>query len=395
VAEIAALPAQQQTIDLWKALNSLHPIRPMVAIDQPPWHEMDVDGELSPLCEDRFCRGIETQLRQTLYRWKHMRADMVVQREILVPKAISNTWFGPGIAEERAVLDPHNDVVGHLYLDQIKTEADLEKIRCPQVVHDAAATAQREETARSIFDGILDVRMQGHLPWFAAWDIITQIHSVENALADLVERPEFMHRMVEKLTDSAMGLVDQLEARGLMGHSPGWIHCTGAFTDELPAPGFDPQKPRAKDNWTFGMAQIFVSVSPAMHREFEVNHMKRWYDRWGLVYYGCCEPLDDRIDVVRELPNVRKISMSPFVDVRRGAKALGGDYVYSRKPSPALLAVDRWDPAQAERHLRETIDACREFGCPLELIQKDISTVRYDPQRLWRWCELAMRLVQE
>ncbi|MDP7395722.1 MAG: hypothetical protein QGF67_15705 [Lentisphaeria bacterium] len=29
VAEIAALPAQQQTIDDWKALNALQPNRPM------------------------------------------------------------------------------------------------------------------------------------------------------------------------------------------------------------------------------------------------------------------------------------------------------------------------------------------------------------------------------
>ena len=47
VAEIAALPVQQETIGLWKALNGLKPARPMVAIDQIPWHEMDVDGELT------------------------------------------------------------------------------------------------------------------------------------------------------------------------------------------------------------------------------------------------------------------------------------------------------------------------------------------------------------
>ena len=47
VAEIAALPVQKQTISLWKALNGLKPIRPMVMIDQVCWHEMDVDGELA------------------------------------------------------------------------------------------------------------------------------------------------------------------------------------------------------------------------------------------------------------------------------------------------------------------------------------------------------------
>ena len=47
----------------------------MVMIDQIPWHEMDVDGELELQSEDPFCRGLETGLRRTLYRWRHMRAD--------------------------------------------------------------------------------------------------------------------------------------------------------------------------------------------------------------------------------------------------------------------------------------------------------------------------------
>ena len=34
VSEIAALPVQQETIALWKQMNSLKPVRPMVMIDQ-------------------------------------------------------------------------------------------------------------------------------------------------------------------------------------------------------------------------------------------------------------------------------------------------------------------------------------------------------------------------
>ncbi len=77
VAEIAALPVQQETIALWKALNALKPVRPMVAIDQVCWNEMNVDDELTCRCEDGFCRGLEWRLRATLYSWRHMRADNV------------------------------------------------------------------------------------------------------------------------------------------------------------------------------------------------------------------------------------------------------------------------------------------------------------------------------
>ena len=34
-------------------------------------------------------------------------------------------------------------------------------------------------------------------------------------------------------------------------------------------------------------------------------------------------------------------------------------------------------------------------GCHVELIMKDISTVRYQPQRLWEWAEIAMETALE
>jgi hypothetical protein len=202
-----------------------------------------------------------------------------------------------------------------------------------------------------------------------------------------------MHSMVSRLTEAQLAMLDQLEEKGLLGYGQRTIHCTGAHTDELPAPGFDPQRPRARDLWTFGMAQIFAAVSPAMHQEFELDYAARWYARFGLVYYGCCEPLDDKIDIIRRVPNVRKISMSPWVDVEKGAERIGTDFVFSRKPSPALLAGDAWQPEAVERDLRDTQERCARHSCPVEFILKDISTVRYRPQRLWEWVDVAMGVV--
>ena len=153
VAEIAALPVQQETISLWKALNGLRPVRAMVMIDQISWHEMDVDAELALQTEDPFCQGIETQLRRTLYRWKHMRADMVVEPVVEVAKVIRGDGFGIEVVERAAILDPKNDVYGHAYIDQLQTEDDLKKIRQPEVRLDEEATAEAEEKARDIFDG--------------------------------------------------------------------------------------------------------------------------------------------------------------------------------------------------------------------------------------------------
>ena len=93
---------------------------------------------------------------------------------------------------------------------------------------------------------------------------------------------------------------------------------------------------------------------------------------------------------VRLIPNVRKISMSPWVDEELGAAEIGGDFVYSRKPSPALLATDAFNPQAIRDDLTTTRTVCEKYGCPLELIQKDISTVRYEPERLFEWGRIAM-----
>lgn len=393
VAEIAALPEQQVTINLWKAVNSLKPVRPMVAIDQLPWHEMNVDDELTLRTSDPFSRELETTLRRQLYQWRHMRADMVITPVMVVPKVIRHDGFGVAITEQTLSQDVENDIVSHAFVDQLQEASDAERIRVPRVWLDAAATAERESRARETFDGILDVQMQGLLPSYELWDEIVQLRNPEVTLFDLADRPEFMQDIARRWSDAHLGFLDALEEQGLLGHSQTLIHCTGAFTDELPAPGYDPARPRARDLWTYGMAQIFGSVSRAMHEEFELPYAAAWYGRFGLGYYGCCDPLHNKIDVIRRIPNIRKISISPWAKVDVAADRIGGDYVMSRKPSPTALALDSFDPEGTIGDVRRTMDECRRTGTPLELILKDISTVRYEPQRLWDWERLVMGLV--
>lgn len=395
VAEIAALPEQQETISLWKSLNSLKPKRPMVMIDQIPWHEMDVNGELSNQTEDSFSQALETELRRTIYKWNHMRTDMVVDPVIDISKAINGWDLGISVQEHTASSDPNNSVVGHFYIDQMKTEDDINKIKTPEITHDEETTRQKEENVHDIFDGILTVRTHGFTPSFALWDAIATWRGAEAILYDLADRPEFTHELMTKLTNAYLAGLDQLEEKGLLDHHQNTIHCSGAHTDELPASGFNPDKPRAKDIWTCGMAQIFSTVSPAMHEEFELNYATKWYSRFGLVYYGCCEPLHDKISIIRKIPHLKKISMSPWVDIEKGAEQIGGDFIFSRKPNPAFLATDTWNKDIVQNDIIDVMKKCQHHGCPLEFILKDISTVHYEPKRLWEWADLVMRQVKQ
>ena len=343
VAEIAALPVQEEKRRLWRRLNALQPERPMVMIDQVCWHEMNVDEALTLRCADPECRGYEDFLRKTLFQWRHFPVDMVVESFIRVPMAIENSGFGLGVQEDVLVLDPHNDVISHHYNNQFKTLDDLEKLRTPKITHHPAETERRLAVAHELFDGLLEVRPWGYDPYLSLWDPISTWMGVENALFALVDHPDLMHGLVGRMTDGYLSMLDQLEAGGLLSGPQSLIHCTGAFTDELPKPGYDPIRWRAQDMWMFGLAQMFSTVSPRMFQEFEVDYASRICERFGLVYYGCCDPLDKKMKQVRMIPNVRKVSMSPWVDQERGAAEIGGDFVFSRKPSPALLAFDPFE----------------------------------------------------
>jgi len=391
-AELAALPINEERRRLWRGLNALEPERPMVMIDQVCWHEMDAD-ELTLRCEDNELRGYERRLRQSLYQWHHFQVDMVMEPFIHVDKAITSSGFGIDVTEQRAETDPDNDVVSHLYENQFETDEDLERIRMPVINHNETETSRRLAVADDLFDGILEVRPWGADPYLSLWDPIATWMGVESALFALIDRPDYIHRLVGRVTEGYLSMLDQLEEQGLLSGPQSLVHCTGAYTDELPAPGYDPEQPRTKDMWMFGLAQMFSSVSPDMFREFEVDYASRICERFGLVYYGCCDPLDAKMAEVRMIPNVRKVSMSPWTNQERGAQEIAGDYVFSRKPNPAFVATDSFDEDLVRSDLVETKAICDRNGCPVEFILKDISTVAYHPERLDAWARIAMEVV--
>ena len=74
---------------------------------------------------------------------------------------------------------------------------------------------------------------------------------------------------------------------------------------------------------------------------------------------------------------------------RRISRKLNKKYIMSNKPNPALLAAPTFDEEAVRTDLRRTMQAARENGLALEMLLKDISTVKNDPARLWRWAEIA------
>ena len=392
-ASYAALPVQNEKRRLWRCLNRCRPERPMVLIDQIPWHEMDVDGSLVCRVSDPYWRWVENRMRQDIYKWEHMPADLVLPPYFALPKVIDCTGYGLEIKEETAVTDAANSVVGHAFVNQIREPEDIEKIHTPRYIYRKEQTEAIRQEAEQLFEGILPVRMYGVTLHLGVWDFITQWMGVENVYIELMDRPEFMHALMERVTACTEEMIQQLDRDGLFDVDTQITHCSHTFSDDLPTAACDRENPHARDVWAFGLAQLFTSVSPSITAEFEVPYMKRLFPYFGAIYYGCCDRLDDRLDVITQMPGIRKISCSPWSDREHFAEQLPRGYVMSNKPNPALVGAADMDETAVRADIRRTVEAARSNGKPLELILKDISTVQYQPQRLWDWSRIALEEV--
>ncbi|MBI1336209.1 MAG: hypothetical protein GC164_04520 [Phycisphaera sp.] len=384
-AQIAALPRQQQTIDLWRCHNALKPVRPMVRIDQLPWDELPWGGQ-EMVTQEGLLHSIERRLRMTLYVWEHFKVDMVVLPWLGIEKTVRNAKIGPEWKVERKGLSQH-------YEEQLTTVEEVRALKTPVVEVDPELDRQRLAEVSEVLDGVLPVRLVGVGRHSGLWDRITTLISPERVLYDLADRPEYIAELIARFVEMEHGVLDQYEELGLLEPAPQEVHCTGAFCDELPSGDYDGKKATAKDTWTFSMAQMFSEVSPAMHEEFDIDPIKSLLDRYGLVYYGCCEPLHNKIDIIRKLKTVRKISASPWANKPIMAEKIHGDYVMSAKPNPAFLAMDSFDEGLVRKELVETVESCRKHNTPCELILKDLSTIRNDPARLSEWERIAMEVV--
>lgn len=398
IAEISQDKINDVNRKNWTLLNDKQSVKPMVWINEVPWHEMNVDEELTLLCTHPWARNLEDELRKTIYQWNHFRGDMVVNPFISCPLAIHSTDFGIIEDVDIARTDTDNDIYSRHFKIQIKEPEDIEKIKMPVITHYEKATEYSYQAMKDVFEGIIPVKKVGqtHI-WYTPWDFLVRWWGVQEAIMDLIMRPEMVHDIYERMVQAWMVELDQFEQLNLLS-----LDCNNTrvgsggygYTSELPGKDFQPDHVLAKNMWGCANAQIFSTVSPEMHWEFAVEHDLKWLNRFGLTYYGCCEPLDQKIPILRKIKNLRKISVSPWNDSKKIIDAIGSDYVMSRKPNPAVVAMDSFSPELAEKEIREFMDLTDD-SMHVELIFKDISTVRHDPRRLWEWESIAMKTAED
>ena len=133
--------ANMEKMRLHAAVNDLAMERPVVLIDEIPFHELNFDGSLTLHCTDPVLRSAESFLRKKLFQWKYFPADMILEPYIPVYKIMHNTGIGLTVQEDRIDFNPQKQgISAHYYYDQLATEADLEKIKNPVITYDKEET---------------------------------------------------------------------------------------------------------------------------------------------------------------------------------------------------------------------------------------------------------------
>lgn len=392
-AQAASAKSHKEKMSLWKQLNGLDAQRPMVWINEICWGELEaLEDELRCRCEDPTLRAFESDLRRHLYQGNHLPCDMTLEPCLFVNKVFDETGYG--IAEDS--LHSGADRGAAEYRSVIRTLDDVEKIQNPTVTLRPEETQRRLDLISEIVGDILPVKVRGIVSSQprAMWDVLICFYGIDELMLDMIDNPQLVHAAADRMTAAILNRHEQYEQLGLLAlNNRGNRVGTGAlgWTDELPADDFNGEHVRMIDCWGGQMAQIFSGVSPAMHEEFALHYELRILEKFGLNYYGCCEPLDRKLDLMKQIPRLRKVSMSPYVDWRAAAEGVGQQYVFSAKPNPAVLATESWHPEQARTDLQEILEATR--GCHVEIIMKDIHTLRNEPRRLWEWAEIAMEEV--
>ncbi len=388
--DVCTDPLQEQRRELWRDHNSLVKTRPPVVMRGGRYRE-EVPEITERSCEHRLLAWMEGDLRERMYR--HALGDDSICEPWLTVRA-AHRCRGWGVSGERTHTGEYH---GSWKLDYpIREPEDIRKLRPPHHEIDEAATAEAGGKVRDAVGDLIDVHVD-RAPAYRVWtgDISTDLHhlrGIENFCVDMMDRPEWLHELLKFMSDGVLRTHTEAEAAGdwsLAEHENQGM----PYARELADPAPNTHGAKREDLWVYMAAQEFTLVSPQMHDEFLLQYQIPILKHFGLVSYGCCEDLTRKIDMLRQIPRLRRIAVTPRADVWKCAEQIAGDYVISWRPNPADMVCVGWDPDRVRRIIRDGMEACK--GQCVDVILKDIDTVQNDPQRLVEWVKIVRGIVDE
>jgi hypothetical protein len=400
VADLLTLPIEAEKRELWRRHNKLEPTRPVIYCSpENAWTEIFPPDQLQ--CTQVVARDWELRLRQLIFYGRRMGDDYTIPPFFDIGHVHEDPFWG--LAEQR-VGGEHNS--SYTWISPIKTFDDIDKLRMPMLRVDFAATQHLAALATDCFGDLYPVRVKtagcaGGDPfpdprlksawwWSTGMTLnLANLRGLQQMMVDMVDSPELIHRIMAILRDGTLFMLDKLESAGLLylNNDATYVASGGlGWSDELPQADHTGVV-RLSDLWGFGESQETVGISPRMFETFVFPYQLPILERFGLNCYGCCEPLDKRWRIIKQIPRLRRVSVSAWSDAAVMAKNVEDHCILSIKPSPTDLAMETFNEDRIRQSLHHYFEVTR--GCHVEILMKDNHTIRNQPSRLTRWVELA------
>ena len=390
LAELAGRPDEERKRELWRGHNALTERRPLVLVDpENGWNEIVTTASLE--CRGELARRWEIVLRKELFWGEFLHDDKPLEALFEIGYTYTDSeWGMPEIY--------HGGTAGQSYTweGSIQSAKDVDRIGTPEIVVDYPTTLETLALAAETFRGTLPVGLRGVWWWSLGMTYdLARLVGLEKMLYLMYDDPDMVHRIMARLRDGYLAKLNFLAGQRLLSlnNNHAYVGSGGiGYSRELPGREVDGSGVQPRDMWCLTESQETVGVSPEQFEEFVFQYQLPIQERFGLNCYGCCEPLDSRWHVVKKIPRLRRVSVSPWADQEKLAGMLGRDYIFSRKPAPSHLAVAHMDEEVVRADLRRTLELTRR--CIVELIMKDNHTLGGNPRNLVRWVQIAREEIE-
>jgi len=390
--DVANSESMAETVRLWKTHNACRGERPMIRIELDTF----ADEIIPPLqeCEGAEARELEWKLLSLYINPMLFGDDSIVRNFFPVQTSVFFKAFDLDIRVEYA-----NHGIGHHFVSIVSDlETEFEKIRPSVFGIDKRATKAKVDFTNDIIGDILPVKMTGTTLCATLTQDIVHIMNMENMCLALAAEPELFEKMIGNLADDYIAFFNYLSREGillptveneLLGQG------SYSYTDDLPdsVPPDSVLKPT--DVWGYSDSQETVGVSEAMYRELVFPAYKKVAQSFGLLSYGCCEPVHRIWDsCLSTLSNLRKISISPWCDEAfMGERLRGTKIIYHRKPAATYLGVGiNLDEDAVRTYIRKTMEYAK--GCTIEFTQRDVYTVNRDVSKVKRYVDIIRSVTE-
>lgn len=324
-------------------------------------------------CEDDECRVLEGRLLHALVAYEMIDDDQIIPDRFVVDWYTSLT----GNCDELQITRADNgrgSWLGYRTNEPIKDiDADFGKLKKRTISLDREQTGRQAHLAEEAFAGLLPVEIGRPSSLYSNGITNDAVHlmGMQELYLQMAMNPDAVHRLFGFLAEDNLTLGQWEEDQGLLtlNHDGNQGYCSGSslFSDETAVSAGN--RVVSTDRYGYLESQESAGISARMFDEFLMPHFTRFASKFKLFKFGCCEPVHDLMPVLQRLPGLRKVSVTPWCDLRRLTETCREDIIWCRKPIPLKLCGETFVPDDLRGHLEETLDIGQDYF--IEFVYRD------------------------